>query len=210
MKNTLVFQNTWALQQLPATLKLTGPEWRFLLCADGKTTVEQIQRRLGLSDPERDRILAHLGEARLLTETTLSLEDHARSLVDVPSPGAEPRTLTEFLQGTEPVEPPRETSIPTFRPLQKPAETAPHRSLSLQAVIQFILNQNPDPTAGQLSTYQVFMGINTQLLKRNGITSLRFQDDRFITDPELQAAIAENIQATLGIPVPEHLYSGQG
>ena len=90
--------------------------------------------------------------------------------------------------------------------MQKPAET-PHRSLSLQAVIQFILSQSPDPTAGQLLTYQVFMGINTQLLKRNGITSLRFQDDRFITDPELQAAIAENIQATLGTPFPDHHYS---
>jgi hypothetical protein len=79
--------------------------------------------------------------------------------------------------------------------------------MSLQSVIQFILNQNPDPTAGHLATYQVFMGINTQLLKKNGITSLRFQDDRLITDPELQSAIAENIKKVLGIACPDDVFT---
>ena len=101
-----------------------------------------------------------------------------------------------------------EKNMPAFSPLQKPSVATPTmRAMSLQSVIQFILNQNPDPTAGHLATYQVFMGISTQLLKRNGITSLRFQDDRFITDPELQTAIAENIQKVLKVPCPEEVYS---
>jgi len=97
--------------------------------------------------------------------------------------------------------------MPAFSPLQKPSVTTPTvRAMSLQSVIQFILNQNADPTAGHLATYQVFMGIGTELLKRNGITSLRFQDDRFITDAELQTAITENIQKVLKVACPEEVY----
>jgi len=207
MNNTKVFQNVWALQQLPVTMKLPNMEWRFLLCCDGKTPVYQIQRRLALSDKERDYILNRLCASSLLSEKALSLEELAQTTIDTASPHAEPQTFSEYLQTAESGGHPQEKVVPSFSPLQKPSVPAPPtRSMSLQAVIQFILNQNADPTAGHLATYQVFMGINTQLLKRNGITSLRFQDDRLITDPELQAAIIDNIQKVLGTACPEDAF----
>jgi len=208
MNNIKIFQNTWALQQLPATMKLSNLEWRFLLCADGKTPVDQIQHRLGLSEKERDNVLSRLCASNLLEEKILTLEEYAKTTVDLSTPPSESQTFTEYLQSAESVGSSMEKNMPAFSPLQKPSVATPTmRAMSLQSVIQFILNQNPDPTAGHLATYQVFMGISTQLLKRNGITSLRFQDDRFITDPELQTAIAENIQKVLKVPCPEEVYS---
>ncbi|MCE0497142.1 MAG: hypothetical protein LV481_04260 [Methylacidiphilales bacterium] len=208
MQSTKIFQPTWALQQLPVTMKLTNMEWRFLICSDGRATVHQIQRRLALSDKERDFILNRLCASGLLTERVVTLDEFAQATVDIPSTQGEPRTFTEYLQSTESAPSHQEKSMPAFSPLPKPSASQPAaRTMSLQSVIQFILNQHPDPTAGHLATYQVFMGISTQLLKRNGITSLRFQDDRLITDPELQTAIAENIQRVLKVPCPEEVFS---
>jgi len=83
--------------------------------------------------------------------------------------------------------------------------------MSLQAVIQFILNHNnSDPTAGHFATYQVFMGIGTPLLKRNGITSLRFQDDRIISDPELQNAIIESLEKVLKVKCTPEMLAAAG
>jgi hypothetical protein len=207
MNNTKIFQNTWTLQQLPATMTLSNLEWRFLLCADGKTPIDQIQRRLELSEKERDYILSRLCTSNLLTEKPVSLEEYAKSTIDLAAPTSGPQTFTEYLKSTESTESFTEKTMPAFSPLQKPSgNTTPVRTMSLQSVIQFILNQNPDPTAGHLATYQVFMGIDTQLLKRNGITSLRFQDDRFITDAELQTAIIGNIKKVLGITCPEDVF----
>jgi hypothetical protein len=215
--NTKIFQNAWNLQQLPVTMKLPSLEWRFLLCCDGKTPVYQIQRRLELADKDRDYILNRLCASGLLNEKSLSLEELAQTVIDNPAPQAEAQTFSEFLQAAATTPPSAEApssapgkTAPAFSPLPKPAVVVPTiRCMSLQSVIQFILNQKADPTAGHLATYQVFMGINTQLLKRNGITSLRFQDDRFITDTELQNAIADNIQKVLKIVCPEEVYFNQ-
>lgn len=208
MNSSKIFHNTWTLQQLPASMKLSHAEWRFLLCSDGATSVAQIQHRLLLSDKDRDNILSRLCISGLLTEKTLTLEELARATVDQPSISSEPQTFTEYLQSAETATRPQEKKAPAFSPLQKPAQaTTQPRTMSLQSVIQFILNQNSDPTAGHLATYQVFMGVDTQLLKRNGITSLRFQDDRLITDPELQTAISANIQKILKVQCPDEVFS---
>jgi len=221
MNSSKIFRNTWALQQLPIGMQLMSIEWRFLICSDGKTPIAEIQKRLGIAPEEGEAILRHLCSAGLLTETSLTLEDFARATVDRAQPTKEAQTLPEYLASAEsngnsragaaaipaPALSPEKTekAIPQFSPLQKPTQSP--MPMSLQAVIQFILNQNSsDPTAGHFATYQVFMGIGTPLLKRNGITSLRFQEDRIITDPELQSAIIESLQKVLKVTcTPEML-----
>ncbi len=216
MNHIKVFLNAWNLQQLPVTMRLTSLEWRFLLCSDGKTPVYQIQRRLGITDQERDYVLNRLTASGLLNEKSLSLEELAQITIDAAAPVTEPQTFSEYLQAAATTVPAPEQNqkktMPAFSPLQKPSIPAPAptvRAMSLQSVIQFIFSQSSDTTAGHLATYKVFMGINTQLLKRNGITSLRFQDDRFITDTELQDAIAENIKKVLKVTCPEELFYSQ-
>lgn len=109
-----------------------------------------------------------------------------------------------------------------FQPLQSPpgtdlkdappAEVAPkeeppmQQKLSLKALMQFILDRAVDLTAGQLDIYRVFIRVNTRLLKKNGITTLRFQDDRLISDPELQSAIVSSVEKTLGLRCPKEVY----
>ncbi len=66
--------------------------------------------------------------------------------------------------------------------------------------MQHILARAGDQQAGQLDIYRVFIRINTKLLQRSGITTLRFQDDRLIEDPELQQAIAASVEKALGFP----------
>ena len=102
--------------------------------------------------------------------------------------------------------PPDEDSNPqALAPSSKEAMPM-NRRLSLKALMQFILDRAADLTAGQLDIYRVFIRVNTRLLKRNGITTLRFQDDRLISDPELQEAIVSSVEKTLGLSCPEEVY----
>lgn len=121
------------------------------------------------------------------------------------------------------------TATDSARPLSAPAPShapmpdanhAPHpaassdaganptsrRRLSMKGVIDYILGRAPDVNAGQLDVYRVFIRINTRLLKRNGIHSLRFEEDRVITDAELQEAILTSVEKTLGNPCPDKVF----
>ncbi|MEM9554011.1 MAG: helix-turn-helix domain-containing protein [Acidobacteriota bacterium] len=80
------------------------------------------------------------------------------------------------------------------------------RRLSLERMMRFIIDRAPDLNAGQLDVYRVFIRVDTTLLKRNGITTLRFADDHLIDDPELQQAITTSVSHTLGIDVPETVF----
>ena len=72
--------------------------------------------------------------------------------------------------------------------------------------MQFILSRANDPTSGQLDIYRVFIRVNTRLLKRKGITTLRFSEDRLIADPELQQAIASSVRKSLGVNCPSQVF----
>ncbi|MCG8456433.1 MAG: hypothetical protein MI919_09135 [Holophagales bacterium] len=88
----------------------------------------------------------------------------------------------------------QEPPVPAARPMKR---------LSLEAVMRFIMNQAADLQAGQLDVYRVFIRVNTKLLRRNGITTLRFEDDHLVSDPELQDAITLSLERTLGLRCPE-------
>ncbi|MEL7059543.1 MAG: hypothetical protein AAGN46_05910 [Acidobacteriota bacterium] len=107
----------------------------------------------------------------------------------------------------------------TLRPVAPPPEppTGPRaadasgdrtnaRRLSLKALMRFILDRSPDRNAGQLDVYRVFIRVDTKLLKRNGIETLRFEEDRLVADSELQRAITSSVERTLGLQVPDSVY----
>lgn len=108
---------------------------------------------------------------------------------------------------------------PAFLPLETPAVGSATRgsaargtavlgrnALSLKALMQFILGKASDVQTGQLDIYRVFIRINTKLLQRNGITTLRFEEDRLIEDPELQSAIATSVEKALGMTCPPEVF----
>lgn len=80
------------------------------------------------------------------------------------------------------------------------------RRLSFKALMQWILHRAPDLSAGQLDIYRVFIRVDTRLLKRHGIHTLRFTEDHRIADPELEEAIAFSLKQTLGIHLPESVF----
>ena len=80
------------------------------------------------------------------------------------------------------------------------------RRLSLKALMQFILERAQDSTVGQLDIYRVFIRVNTKLMRRNGIHTLRFEEDHLISDPELQNAILSSVQKTLGLSCPQSVF----
>jgi hypothetical protein len=131
----------------------------------------------------------------------------------------EPRPLELGLGSLEEFDPTMTRAVATFSPealdfeplapLQ--IEDAPEaqgrsRRLSLKAVMQFILERAPDLQSGQLDVYRVFIRISSKLLKRNGITTLRFHEDRLVEDLELQEAIKTSVEKTLGLACPSQVF----
>lgn len=112
----------------------------------------------------------------------------------------------QVVRGIDPRPP--ETPFLPLEPLAAPARdgAAPRRALSLKALMQVILAKASDLQAGQLDIYRVFIRIDTKLMQKSGITTLRFEDDRLVEDPELQKAIVASVEKSLGFPCPPEVF----
>ncbi|HEX7831495.1 MAG TPA: hypothetical protein VF787_17700 [Thermoanaerobaculia bacterium] len=99
-----------------------------------------------------------------------------------------------------------------FTPLPSPNDRKENRvmtasrKLSLRALMNLIETQAGSREAGQLDIYRVFVRVDTLLLKRSGIETLRFTEDRLVSDPELEQAIVRSVKKTLGVDCPESLW----
>ena len=121
------------------------------------------------------------------------------------SPPMPPMSSSPSASQTPASQSPSVAQSPSVLP-QEPHAVNPQHLLSLKAVMRFILDRASDLNAGQLDVYRVFIRVNTKLLKRNGIHTLRFEEDRLISDPELQSAIVAAIQKTLGLRCPQDVF----
>ncbi|MHB0970777.1 MAG: hypothetical protein ACYC7A_19855 [Thermoanaerobaculia bacterium] len=80
------------------------------------------------------------------------------------------------------------------------------RRLSLRALMNLIEKQAGSREAGQLDIYRVFVRVDTVLLRRSGIETLRFTEDHLVSDPELEQAIIRSVKKTLGLDCPETIW----
>lgn len=80
------------------------------------------------------------------------------------------------------------------------------RKLSLRALMNLIEKQAGSREAGQLDIYRVFVRVDTVLLRRSGIETLRFTEDQLVSDPELEQAIIRSVKKTLGLDCPETVW----
>jgi hypothetical protein len=48
--------------------------------------------------------------------------------------------------------------------------------------------------------------VNPQLFRRNGITTLRFEEDRLLTDPDLQQEILASVEHVMGRSCPPEVF----
>lgn len=219
-----VYEPAVAVDRLPADLRLRSLEWGVFFAVTGRHSVAQIGGHLGLAPAERDGAFTKLLELGLLAERSLSVGEYLRAAATV---DGEEVTLAGFLRAglagpviepvaepmhapvTEPFEP--VADLAPFEPLPLPEEESVMKSpvppaLSLRAVMRFVAEQSRDADAGQLDIYRAFVRVNPQLLRRNGITTLRFEDDRLLTDPDLQEALLASVEHVIGRSCPPEVF----
>lgn len=211
------------MSEIPDDLRLRNIEWGVLLAITGQHSATQIGDAFDLDEAERRRVFARLLETGLIEEQPVTWSEYLRANAITPSLDGEDRRqdLRTFLRAgvTLPApaaaaaspDPSRQHAltrpVPTpFTPLATPRSEARTRRLSLKVLMRHILDRAPDANSGQLDVYRVFIRVDTQLLKRSGIDTLRFEDDRVVEDPELQQAIARSLERTLGMALPADTY----
>jgi hypothetical protein len=219
-----VYRRSKEPRDLPDGLRLRTLEWALYFAVTGKNTAAELGRQMRVDGAERDEALAKLVSLALIEEQELDATEYVRALAA--SGDREEKTLREFLIGAAPQriesEPsPRHalravrTAAPAFgfKPLPSPQDQKKEnramsvsRSLSLRALMNLIERQAGSREAGQLDIYRVFVRIDTPLLKRNGIETLRFAEDRLISDPELEQALVRSVKKTLGLDCPENVW----
>lgn len=152
----------------------------------------------------------------LLGATRATLAQPAAAPSDAEAAGAPPLRQVPAL--VDPPPQPRATAHATrpvpplaFKPLppivkkESSPMTAP-KQLSLRALMHLIETRAGNREAGELDIYRVFIRVDTALLRRSGIESLRFSEDRLVSDPELEQAIVRSVKKTLGLDCPESIW----
>jgi hypothetical protein len=230
-----VYELAVAVERLPAELRLRSLEWGVLFALTGRHTVAQIGAHLGLEPAERDGAFARLIENGLLAERALSAGEYLRAAATVDggprtlagflraglagpeeAPAAEPRAGRDETATAAPAPAASDLDLGGFEPLALPEEeiametrelrAAAPPPLSLRAVMRFIAAQSGDADAGQLDIYRTFVRVSPQLLRRNGITTLRFEEDRLLTDPDLQQALLASVEQVVGRSCPPEVF----
>jgi hypothetical protein len=215
MNEAAIYRRTDSGSQPSSTLRLRALEWTALFNVDDNRNAGEIAAALRADPALVLEALGSIERMGLIEEREVALEEFLRSpaAIDQSAPDEE-RSLAEFLYRQTP---PDSRTAPAaagtkplplpFEPLQVPPPMN-SRAISLLNLMQYIMSQSRDQTSGQLAVYRVFMGINTGLLRRNGITSLRFTEDRIVDDPELLDALESSLQRALGLPFPSSAFLG--
>lgn len=94
----------------------------------------------------------------------------------------------------------------TRDPRKDPVMSSAPRGLSLAALMRFIVELSGDDDKGQLDIYRVFVRLDPTLLRQNGISTLRFADDRIVRDPALIEQLVVAVEHTLAVALPDGVW----
>ena len=191
---------------LAERLLSAGEYLRAAATVDGEPRTLSSFLRAGLTGPVIEPIVRPMTGPATNEPTTESV---TQPVIETNAPPAasvaEPSTLAnDFdLEAFEPLPLPDEETV---------MEMSTHRApfvppaLSLRAVMRFVAEQSGDADSGQLDIYRAFVRVNPQLLRRNGITTLRFEEDRLLTDPDLQQALLSSVEHVVGRSCPPEVF----
>jgi hypothetical protein len=220
-----VYRRVKEPRELPGELRLRALEWALYFSITGRHTAAELGRRMRAGDAERDEAFGRLARLGLIEEQELDASEYVSALAAADD--REEKSLREFLLGaaqpaaeplSRPLSPvPSSARTPrpllAFKPLPLPdaqakekREMSRPRRLSLRALMDLIERKAGSREAGQLDIYRVFVRVDTALLKRNGIETLRFTEDRLVSDPELERAIVRSVKKTLAIDCPDSVW----
>lgn len=183
-----------------------------------------VERTLAFGEYVRAAASAQGDEARSLAEFLRGAPAQPDAAPVLATPAPEGATRLDGESAVLGPSPAARPVPPPFRPLPLPAKesamsepgslpsaapnagTAASRTLRLRALLDFVVGRAPDVEQGQLDVYRAFLKVEPKLLRRNGITTLRFEDDRKVTDPELVAAIVTSVEEAIGARCPAELF----
>ncbi|MDX1997803.1 MAG: hypothetical protein SF066_08780 [Thermoanaerobaculia bacterium] len=80
------------------------------------------------------------------------------------------------------------------------------RRLRLRALLDFLAEGAASAEDGQMNAYRLFIRLDPDVLRRSGIKTLRFEEDRHIDEPELVAQIVAAVEAVFGRPCPDRVF----
>lgn len=228
MRTSVIYQPKRDWNELSEEVKLRQWEWRVLVAFDGNRTLGQAIQHTGLKREEMAALLQKFHALDLIEEREVSFSDFLKSEAlhqdesETAGIAGQPLRVPPPVTATpNPPQVPQVHPLPPAAPIAQfspfiplpsrgalPAQaTRGGRKLNLKAVMNFIVNHvGGDVNAGQLAVYRVFMRVDTKLLKRNGITSLRFQEDRIVSDAELEEAVLGSTRKALGVGCPDDVF----
>lgn len=169
-------------------LRLPLLEWDILSAIDGQQSLLEISHQIKVEATETQATVEQLLFHNLIEEKRLSFDEY--QLRGKQSPAT------------------METSTPAYSlDLPPVPSSTPIRSLSVSAVINFIIHQAPSDREGQIAVYRVFLRIPPELLKKNQISSLSMVNDQTtVEDLELQDALTNAVAETLQLSLPESVF----
>lgn len=206
---------------LDPDIRLTPPEWRLFMAADGRANLADLARRLELSGEAMVLLAAKLKAAGLLAVADYSAaefhEQFASTAEPEPTPVVAARAMpTEVAPRKFSASLKRRThgvagaAAPTTAGRAETVSPAPAlpiavtaertESFHLRPLIDFIVSTAGGGTKGQLAVYRVFCKVPNDLLLKSRITSLNLVGDDFeIQDTQLKTRLLEATRSVLGV-----------
>ena len=204
---------------LDPDIRLTPPEWRLFMAADGRASLADLARRFELSGEAMALLAGKLRAAGLLAVADYSAAEFHEQFVAATESESTPPAATRALPSEVA---PRKFSASLRRrtngiavapttaaraetaPLapEPPLAAAPERaeSFHLRPLIDFIVGTAGGGTKGQLAVYRVFCKVPNELLLKSRITSLNLVGDDFeIQDTQLKTRLLEATRLVLGV-----------
>ncbi len=219
--------------EIDPTLRLFAAEWALLLNLNGRDSVARLCGTLGLDREVAERAALRLLARGLIVECELTAAQYLaasaaaapeagettllallqRGGLSIPTPPAAlptpPPALAQAAPAAGPVPSPASVTLPPpFRPLgaRDAVPSSPARGLSLKELMAFVIGRARNREQGQLDVYRVFLRVRRDALERSGITTLRFDEDRVVSDPALLDSIRTAVESVLGVSLPPSVW----
>jgi hypothetical protein len=220
-------------EELAPDLRLRAYDWAVFFALEDGRTLGEMASRASFDTVALLAAVGRMEAAGFLEEQPQTMAEYLRAAGDAGDD--RPIDVSEFLRASLPAAAPRPNlteDLPSLHPepaiddrfeplsIDSPDESGAWRlaedwrvnpareraeALSLRAVLDFLMARAADPESGQLDVYRTFLRIDSDLLRQNGITTLDFDDDRWIDDPPLVAAILASLERTAGATSREAL-----
>jgi hypothetical protein len=225
MTGTEVFKRTATYEREMTNIRLHAPQWKLLLAFDGQRSLSEVALNSGIPFAEALPPAENFLKQDWIAEQPITLEEYLKraSAGGNYSGGVIPPSviLNEAVSERKPDLAPTPTSsspvlVATPAPMtseppalpKEASQNAPRGTMSLSAVVDFIVSIADTIPLGQLLAYRVFLRVPPEVLQSEDIVSIHLVDDTSLVRSEsLQKAIAAAVHEIIKRPLPDSVYA---